>query len=102
MKYGSNSASFTITKGDMTLELPWAKAQRYVAKLIAEDVFLTKPEHPYTDVESEPQHPTAEPSLFHMSLATRSTLENNTAFIIEKIGQHDITLTVIPHSFINP
>ena len=93
-EYGSSSASFTITKGDMTLELPWTKVQRYMAKLIAEDVFLTKPESSYADVESEsePQHLTVEPFPIPYVPGDTVYLENNTAFIIEKIGQHDITL----------
>lgn len=75
-EYGDNLSAFTVTKGDMTLELPWAKVQRYVAKLITEDNFLTETEPvPIPYVPGDTVY-----------------LENNTAFIIEKIGQYDVTL----------
>ena len=75
-EYDGNSSTFSVTQGDMSVELPWVKVQRRIAQLIAEDNFLT----------------IADPSPIPYSKGDTVYLENNTVFIIEKIGQHDITL----------
>jgi N12 class adenine-specific DNA methylase len=91
-EYGGNIPAFIVVKSDLTLELPWAKVQRYIAKLIAEDNFLTKTEPDYNDFENEPQRFTVEPPSIPYIPGDTVYLENNTAFVIEKIGQYDITL----------
>lgn len=91
-EFGSNSPSFTVIKGDLTQELPWAKVQRYVAKLIAEDSFLTETEPANADIEDDLLRVAVEPAPIPYVPGDTVYLENNTAFIIEKIGQYDITL----------
>ena len=91
-EFGSNAPSFTLIKGDLTLELPWAKVQRYIAKLIAEDAFLTETEPANADIEDDLLRFAIEPSPIPYVPGDTVYLENNTAFIIEKIGQNDITL----------
>ena len=91
-EYGSSSPTLTIIKGEMALELPWSKVQRYVAKLIEEDAFLSKAELSQTELEPESQRLPVEPPPIPYVTGDTVYLENNTAFIIEKIGQHDISL----------
>lgn len=38
-EFGGNLSVFTVTKGDLSLELPWAKVQRYIGQLVAEGAF---------------------------------------------------------------
>lgn len=46
-EYGGNLSTFTVTKGDLSLELPWAKVQRHIGQLVAEGAF-----HVHDEVES--------------------------------------------------
>jgi len=91
-EFGGNTPAFTIIKGDLTLELPWAKVQRYIAKLIAEDAFLTETEPAFDNFGDDLLHIAVEPPPIPYVPGDTVYLENNTAFIIEKIGQYDITL----------
>ncbi len=91
-EFGGNAPAFTVIKGDLTLELTWAKVQRYVAKLIAEDTFLTETEPAFDDFGDDLPHVAVEPPPIPYVHGDTVYLENNTAFIIEKIGQYDITL----------
>lgn len=43
-EYGGNAPTFTVTKGDLSLELPWAKVQRYIGQLVAEGAVLSQAE----------------------------------------------------------
>ena len=63
-----------------------------MAKLITEDNFLTETESAYNDFDGEPQRLTVEPPPIPYAPGDTVYLENNTAFIIEKIGQYDVTL----------
>lgn len=36
-EYGGNLPAFTVTKDDLSLELPWAKVQRHIGQLVAQD-----------------------------------------------------------------
>lgn len=40
-EFGGNLPAFTVTKGDLSLELPWAKVQRHIGQLVAEEQFFT-------------------------------------------------------------
>ena len=91
-EFGGNAPAFKVIKGDLTLELTWAKVQRYVAKLIAEDTFLTKTEPVFDDFGDDLQQVAVAPPPIPYVPGDTIYLENNTAFIIEKIGQYDITL----------
>ena len=91
-EFGGNAPAFTVIKGDLTLELTWAKVQRYVAKLIAEDAFLTETEPAFDDIGDDLPRVAVEPAPIPYVPGDTVYLENNTAFIIEKIGQYDITL----------
>ncbi len=39
-EYGGNAPAFTVTKGDLTLELPWAKVQRHIGQLVENHEFI--------------------------------------------------------------
>ncbi|EAG9406790.1 DEAD/DEAH box helicase family protein [Listeria monocytogenes] len=39
-EYGDNLPAFTVTKGDLSLELPWAKVQRHIGQLVLQDRFF--------------------------------------------------------------
>ena len=43
-EFGGNLSVFTVTKGDLSLELPWAKVQRYIGQLVAEGAFTPSDE----------------------------------------------------------
>lgn len=43
-EFGGNLSAFTVTKGDLSLELPWAKVQRYIGQLVAEGAFTPSDE----------------------------------------------------------
>ncbi|PWJ22717.1 N12 class adenine-specific DNA methylase [Faecalicatena orotica] len=47
-EYGGNLPAFTVTKGDLSLELSWAKVQRHIGQLVAKGAFtsLGEPEQP--------------------------------------------------------
>lgn len=44
-EFGGNLPAFTVTKGDLSLELPWAKVQRHIGQLVAEEKFFTDAEY---------------------------------------------------------
>lgn len=51
-EYGGNLPAFTVTKGDLSLELPWAKVQRHIGQLVAEEQFFTDAEYDnFADVD---------------------------------------------------
>ena len=51
-EFGGNLPAFTITKGDLSLELPWAKVQRHIGQLVAEEKFFTDGEYDkFADVD---------------------------------------------------
>lgn len=41
-EYGGNHSALTVTKGDLSLEMPWAKVQRHIGQLVAQGAFLLK------------------------------------------------------------
>lgn len=41
-EYGGNAPTFTVTKGDLSLELPWAKVQRHIGQLVENHQFLNE------------------------------------------------------------
>lgn len=43
-EFGGNLSAFTVTKGDLSFELPWAKVQRYIGQLVAEGAFTPSDE----------------------------------------------------------
>ena len=54
-EYGGNTPTFTVTKGDLSLELPWAKVQRHIGQLVAEGDFYAQGEVSIPTVETVPQ-----------------------------------------------
>nr|WP_313527688.1 SNF2-related protein [Anaerotignum sp.] len=51
-EYGGNLSAFTVTKGDLSIELPWAKVQRHIGQLVAEEQFFTDAEYDnFADVD---------------------------------------------------
>lgn len=51
-EFGGNLPAFTVTKGDLSLELPWAKVQRHIGQLVAEEQFFTDAEYDnFADVD---------------------------------------------------
>ena len=51
-EYGGKLPAFTVTKGDLSLELPWAKVQRHIGQLVAEGTFIVPS---VATVETKPQ-----------------------------------------------
>lgn len=47
-EYGGTLSAFIVTKGDLSVELPWAKVQRHIGQLVAKGAFtsLGAPEKP--------------------------------------------------------
>lgn len=43
-EYGGNLSALTVTKGDLSLELPWAKVQRHIGQLVAQGTFFAQSE----------------------------------------------------------
>lgn len=51
-EFGGNLPVFTITKGNLSLKLPWAKVQRHIGQLVAEEQFFTDAEYDnFADVD---------------------------------------------------
>lgn len=50
-EYGYNLSAFIVTKGDLSVELPWAKVQRHIGQLVAKGAFtsLGEPEQPVVE-----------------------------------------------------
>lgn len=50
-EYGGTFSVFTVTKGDLSVELPWAKVQRHIGQLVAKGAFtsLGEPEQPVVE-----------------------------------------------------
>lgn len=50
-EYGGTLSAFTVTKGDLSVELPWAKVQRHIGQLVAKGGFtsLGEPEQPVVE-----------------------------------------------------
>lgn len=50
-EYGGTLSAFTVTKGDLSVELPWAKVQRHIGQLVAKGAFtsLGEPEQPVVE-----------------------------------------------------
>lgn len=57
-KYGGNLPAFTVTKGDLSLELPWAKVQRHIGQLVAKGAFFSNSEVAHSAIDSEQQDTT--------------------------------------------
>ncbi|MDD3393434.1 MAG: SNF2-related protein [Anaerotignum sp.] len=115
-EYGGNLPAFIITKGELSLELPWAKVQRRIGQLVAEEQFYTNTqydnfedidfhavrEHVENNEESEfiseviadAERITQEqePIPFPYAIGDTIYLENGTPFIIEEIGDYSIRL----------
>ncbi len=55
-EYGGNQPAFVVSKGDLSVELPWAKVQRHIGQLVAKGAFtsLSEPEQP--TVEAVPSN----------------------------------------------
>lgn len=51
-EYGGNAPAFTVTKGDLSLELPWAKVQRHIGQLVAEGAFFSQAENDHPTIEA--------------------------------------------------
>lgn len=43
-EFGGNLPAFTVTNSDLSLELPWAKVQRHIGQLVAEEQFFVNDE----------------------------------------------------------
>lgn len=43
-EYGGNLPAFPVTKGDLSLELPWAKVQRHIGQLVLQNRFFVNDE----------------------------------------------------------
>ena len=54
-EFGGNLPAFTVTKGDLSLELPWAKVQRHIGQLVAEGAFFSTTEVAHSAIDSEQQ-----------------------------------------------
>ena len=118
-EYGGNLSAFTVAKGDLSLELPWAKVQRHIGQLVAEENFFTDAEYDnFADVdfgELRERLASDEPSPFveqvmqdvqeiaqadnqaevtHIPYSKGDTvyLENGTPFLIEEITDRQVTL----------
>lgn len=51
-EFGGNLPVFTVTKGDLSLELPWTKVQRHIGQFVAEEQFFTDVEYDhFADVD---------------------------------------------------
>jgi len=50
-EYGGTLSAFTVTKGDLSVELPWTKVQRHIGQLVAKGAFtsLDEPEQPVVE-----------------------------------------------------
>lgn len=50
-EYGGNQPAFVVTKGDLSVELPWTKVQRHMGQLVAKGAFtsLVEPEQPVVE-----------------------------------------------------
>lgn len=55
-EYGGNQPAFTITKGDLSVELPWAKVQRHIGQLVAKGAFTSLGEPEQTTVGAVPSN----------------------------------------------
>ena len=113
---GDNLPVFTVAKGELSLELPWAKVQRRIGQLVAEEQFYTDNEYEnfadrdfdatrervesdeesefvsevITDAERITQE--QEPTPFPYATGDTVYLENGAPFIIEEIGVYSIRL----------
>ncbi len=50
-EYGGNQPTFVVSKGDLSVELPWAKVQRHIGQLVSKGAFtsLGEPEQAVVD-----------------------------------------------------
>lgn len=51
-EYGGNLPVFTVTKGDLSLKLPWAKVQRRIGQLVAEGAFFSQADNDHPNIEA--------------------------------------------------
>lgn len=51
-EYGGNHPAFVVTKGDLSVELPWSKVQRHIGQLVAQGIFnpIVEPEQTAVEV----------------------------------------------------
>lgn len=114
-EYGGNLFAFPVTKGDLSLEIPWAKVQRRLAQLVAEEKFFTDVEYDnFSDVDfaelrerlaSDESSPFVEQVIsdvqtleqteappFPYNVGDTVYLENGTKYIVEEVGRFDISL----------
>lgn len=61
-EYGGNHSALTVTKGDLSLEMPWAKVQRHIGQLVAQGAFFAQGE-PVSSVPEAGSSNTAELTL---------------------------------------
>lgn len=73
-EYGGNLPVFTVAKGDLSLELTWAKVQRHIGQLVAEGIFFS---------QSEPNSPAVEDVSNHAVELTLEMYNTETADIFE-------------------
>lgn len=55
-EYGDNQPAFVVSKGDLSVELPWAKVQRHIGQLVAKGAFTSLSEPEQTAVEAVPSN----------------------------------------------
>ncbi|WP_276327307.1 hypothetical protein [Robinsoniella peoriensis] len=55
-EYGGTLSAFTVTKSDLSVELPWAKVQRHIGQLVAKGAFTSLGEAEQTIVEAVPSN----------------------------------------------
>ena len=95
-EYGGNLSAFPVTKGELSLELPWAKVQRHIGQLVEKDAFS-----PHAEVDrpaaAEPTveiQDTQAPDIVPIPYTKGDTvyLENGTPFLIEDITDRQVTM----------
>ena len=112
-EYGDNLPALPISKGENTLELPWAKVQRRIGQLVAEGAFSAEQEQDTADydledeaqavadrlngatpepIQAEQPEPQPEPPTIPYNIGDTVSLENGTPFLIEEISDHQVTL----------